>query len=184
MMLVIFIHHTLSLFRQRVWWTINQKKMKHSCRACALAFIAVFVAAKTTSAYRPSMPKQNHPSISTENTMVTRRSTLLAFPAAALLLATSPSNANAADGKTMSDDEALCKFGSPSKKVGDACVRAGLSTKRKTGVDAYGNVDREYLYNGQCTMLLQKLLSRQRFHTRRQIATSKTIAAVYTNDCS
>jgi len=157
--------------------------MKYSCRVYALAIFVATLATKTTSAYRPSMPKQNHPSVSTENTMTTRRSTLLAFPAAALLLATSPSNANA-DGKTMSDDEALCKFGSPSKKVGDACVRAGLSTKRKTGVDAYGNVDREYLYNGQCTMLLQKLLSRQRFHTRRQIATSKTIAAVYTNDCS
>jgi hypothetical protein len=45
--------------------------------------------------------------------------------------------------KEMSDDEALCKFGSPSKKVGDACLRAGLSTKRPTGVDAFGNVDRE-----------------------------------------
>ena len=121
--------------------------MKYSCRVYILAIIVATLATKTTFAYRPSMPKQNHPSISTENTMTTRRSTLLAFPATALaVLGSSPSNANAADGKTMSDDEALCKFGSPSKKVGDACVRAGLSTKRKTGVDAYGNVDRELIY--------------------------------------
>ena len=46
--------------------------------------------------------------------------------------------------KTMSEDEALCRFGSPSKKVGDACIRAGLSTKRKNGLDAYGTIDREY----------------------------------------
>lgn len=43
----------------------------------------------------------------------------------------------------LSDDEALCKFGSPNQKTGDACVRAGLSTTRaKGGVDAFGNVDR------------------------------------------
>lgn len=43
----------------------------------------------------------------------------------------------------LTDDEALCKFGSPSKETGNACVRAGLSTARaKGGVDAYGNVDR------------------------------------------
>mmetsp|Transcript_982 Transcript_982/g.2531 ORF Transcript_982/g.2531 Transcript_982/m.2531 type:complete len:184 (+) Transcript_982:179-730(+) len=42
----------------------------------------------------------------------------------------------------MSDDEALCKFGAPSKATGNACLRAGLSTKRPTGVDAFGSVDR------------------------------------------
>ena len=48
--------------------------------------------------------------------------------------ATSPSS--------LSSDEALCRYGQPSKETGDACVRAGLSTRRKTGVDAYGTVDR------------------------------------------
>jgi len=43
----------------------------------------------------------------------------------------------------LTDDEALCKFGQPSKERGDACVRAGQSTKlTKNGVDAYGKVDR------------------------------------------
>jgi hypothetical protein len=42
----------------------------------------------------------------------------------------------------LSDDEALCTFGAPSKEVGEACVRAGMSTKRPTGVDAFGKVDR------------------------------------------
>lgn len=45
--------------------------------------------------------------------------------------------------KKLTDDEALCKFGQPSKERGDACVRAGLPTKlSKNGVDAYGKVDR------------------------------------------
>ena len=45
--------------------------------------------------------------------------------------------------KKLTDDEALCKFGQPSKERGDACVRAGQSTKlTKNGVDAYGKVDR------------------------------------------
>lgn len=55
----------------------------------------------------------------------------------------SSSSSNTGDGKTMSDDEALCRFGSPSKKVGEACVRAGMSTKRPSGVDAFGTVDRK-----------------------------------------
>ena len=147
--------------------------MNHSCRFYALAIFVATLGTKTTSAYRPSMPKQNQPSIpsSLENSMTTRRSTLLAFPAAAALvvLGSSPSNANA-DGKTMSDDEALCKFGSPSKKVGDACVRAGLSTKRKTGVDAYGNVDREltiyWIVHNVAVAMCAGLLSRKRFFTR------------------
>ena len=55
-----------------------------------------------------------------------------------------PSSAtSAATNKELNDDEALCKFGQPSKARGDACVRAGMSTKlKKGGVDAYGNVDR------------------------------------------
>jgi hypothetical protein len=48
-------------------------------------------------------------------------------------------------------DEALCRFGQPSRATGEACVRAGLSTKRRPGgsrlrdqaaVDAFGTVDR------------------------------------------
>lgn len=42
----------------------------------------------------------------------------------------------------LSDDEALCRFGSPSTKTGEACLRAGMSTSRPTGVDAFGTVDR------------------------------------------
>lgn len=56
---------------------------------------------------------------------------------------TKSSSSTTGDGKTMSDDEALCRFGSPSKKVGEACVRAGMSTKRPSGVDAFGTVDRK-----------------------------------------
>lgn len=42
----------------------------------------------------------------------------------------------------LSEDEALCQFGQPSSETGEACVRAGMSTKRPTGVDAFGKVDR------------------------------------------
>jgi hypothetical protein len=53
------------------------------------------------------------------------------------------STTTVASAKKLSDDEALCRFGQPSKARGDACVRAGLSTTlKKGGVDAYGNVDR------------------------------------------
>jgi hypothetical protein len=45
--------------------------------------------------------------------------------------------------KKLTDDEALCKYGQPSRERGDACVRAGVSTKLKPGgVDAYGKLDR------------------------------------------
>jgi hypothetical protein len=43
----------------------------------------------------------------------------------------------------LSEDQALCQFGQPSKERGDACVRAGMSTQLKRGgVDAYGKLDR------------------------------------------
>lgn len=43
----------------------------------------------------------------------------------------------------LSADEALCKFGQPSFERGEACARAGKSTKlSKNGVDAYGKVFR------------------------------------------
>lgn len=46
----------------------------------------------------------------------------------------------------LSDDQALCRFGQPSQETGEACLRANMSTKRSTGVDAFGKVDRgEYL---------------------------------------
>ena len=89
----------------------------------------------------------------------TRRSTILAFPAFAMMagVSASPSASVALDVDSfiakeldnkkvtakMSDDEALCKFGSPARATGEACLRAGLSTKRPTGVDAFGTVDRE-----------------------------------------
>lgn len=58
---------------------------------------------------------------------------------------TSNSNKNTAVAAVvMSDDEAMCRFGQPSQRKGDACVRAGLPTapSKKGGVDAYGQVDR------------------------------------------
>jgi hypothetical protein len=44
----------------------------------------------------------------------------------------------------LSDDEALCRFGQPSKEIGEACVRAGMPTaaKKEGGVDAFGKMDR------------------------------------------
>lgn len=42
----------------------------------------------------------------------------------------------------LSEDEALCRFGQPSPKTGEACLRAGLPTKKPSGVDAFGKVDR------------------------------------------
>jgi hypothetical protein len=44
----------------------------------------------------------------------------------------------------LSEDEALCRFGQPSRTTGEACLRAGLSTKRRSGgtLDAFGTVDR------------------------------------------
>lgn len=48
-----------------------------------------------------------------------------------------------ANESKLTDDAALCRFGQPSKGTGDACIRAGLSTKRAAGgVDAFGYVDR------------------------------------------
>ncbi|CAB9516239.1 expressed unknown protein [Seminavis robusta] len=55
----------------------------------------------------------------------------------------SSNRGNDASLKEMSDDEALCKFGQPSKERGEACIRMGLpTTLKKGGVDAFGNVDR------------------------------------------
>ena len=42
----------------------------------------------------------------------------------------------------LTEDEALCRFGQPSKRTGEACLRAKMSTKRPNGVDAFGSVDR------------------------------------------
>lgn len=45
--------------------------------------------------------------------------------------------------RSISNDEALCKFGAPSPARGQACERVGLSTTgSKVKVDAYGNIDR------------------------------------------
>lgn len=107
--------------------------------------------------YQPRSPQTKaKPSCSPSDN--TRRSTVLAFPAfvmmAGMVSFSSPSVALDIDsfmareldnGKVtpkMSEDEALCRFGSPSKGTGNACLRAGLSTKRPTGVDAFGEVDR------------------------------------------
>jgi hypothetical protein len=42
----------------------------------------------------------------------------------------------------LSEDEALCRFGQPAKETGEACVRAGMSTTKPSGVDAFGKIDR------------------------------------------
>lgn len=42
----------------------------------------------------------------------------------------------------LSADEGLCRYGAPGKETGDACVRAGISTKRTGTLDAFGTVDR------------------------------------------
>jgi len=97
---------------------------------------------------------QPRPSLKTS---CSRRSVFSAFPAFVVTVAISSSSRVDAldidsfikkelDNETvkpqMSDDEALCKFGSPSPKTGSACVRAGLPTTRRTGVDSFGKVNR------------------------------------------
>lgn len=125
------------------------------------SMMLLLLGASASFGYQPSSPRTKVPAKSspTDNT---RRSTLLAFPAFAMIAGQaffpSPSraldfdsfmaNELANDNKKvetkMSEDEALCRFGSPSKKTGEACLRAGRTTKRPTGVDAFGNVDREF----------------------------------------
>eukprot|EP00588_Corethron_pennatum_P014654 CAMPEP_0194268830 /NCGR_PEP_ID=MMETSP0169-20130528/3090_1 /TAXON_ID=218684 /ORGANISM="Corethron pennatum, Strain L29A3" /LENGTH=158 /DNA_ID=CAMNT_0039010227 /DNA_START=148 /DNA_END=624 /DNA_ORIENTATION=- len=57
-------------------------------------------------------------------------------------------DATSKDSKCVPDrlptpDESLCRFGSPSKGRGEACIRAGMSTaNRGSVVDAFGKVDR------------------------------------------
>lgn len=43
----------------------------------------------------------------------------------------------------LTEDQALCKYGYPSKTTGEACVRAGMSTTDRPGeLDAFGNIPR------------------------------------------
>eukprot|EP00527_Entomoneis_sp_CCMP2396_P007113 CAMPEP_0198142190 /NCGR_PEP_ID=MMETSP1443-20131203/5061_1 /TAXON_ID=186043 /ORGANISM="Entomoneis sp., Strain CCMP2396" /LENGTH=133 /DNA_ID=CAMNT_0043805151 /DNA_START=195 /DNA_END=596 /DNA_ORIENTATION=- len=56
--------------------------------------------------------------------------------------AASSLSSSSSSPKTMSEDEALCKYGSPSLLTGEACVRSGLSTKRVGSLNAFGKVDR------------------------------------------
>jgi hypothetical protein len=37
--------------------------------------------------------------------------------------------------KKLSEDEALCRFGAPAKETGEACLRAGMSTKKASGIE-------------------------------------------------
>jgi len=66
-----------------------------------------------------------------------------AFATQQLQSSSSASSSTAA----LSEDQALCKFGQPSPQRGEACLRAGMSTKptKKGGVDAFGQVER-YVY--------------------------------------
>jgi hypothetical protein len=42
----------------------------------------------------------------------------------------------------LTEDQALCRFGQPSKETGAACLRAGMPTKGSSGVDRFGQIDR------------------------------------------
>lgn len=128
------------------------------CRPGIHAVVALIILG-TSSIFglQSGIPSTKGPTSSTSSPDNTRRFTFLAAPAIALAsgLVASPSGALDMDSfiakeldvkkepPKMGDDEALCKFGAPSKKTGEACLRAGLSTKRPTGVDAFGTVDRE-----------------------------------------
>ncbi|KAL7566985.1 hypothetical protein ACA910_019914 [Epithemia clementina (nom. ined.)] len=50
--------------------------------------------------------------------------------------------ASSSSSAVMTEDQALCKYGFPSKATGEACLRAGMSTKRSGSLDAFGTVDR------------------------------------------
>ena len=133
-------------------------KMNYTPPTMYLSIIILIIGVWTSDAYqqRSLQTKMKMSSSSHDNT---RRSTILAFPAFAMIAGTftasSPCLALDMDSfmakeltsakvpPKMSDDEALCKFGAPSKGTGNACLRAGLPTKRRTGVDAFGTVDRE-----------------------------------------
>jgi hypothetical protein len=130
----------------------------------SLLLLLLLSATSVTNAYCSS--PNNKPAIS-------RRGFALSLPfIAAAAAAATPTISNALDMDAfmkkelesdtspketqMSDDEALCRFGQPSKDTGEACVRAGLPTTKKSGVDAFGKVDRgdyvrckpDYVYNG------------------------------------
>ena len=133
--------------------------MKHSVPKMYVSIILLLLGVSASLGYQPRSPqtKAKPPCSPSDNT---RRSTVLAFPAfimmAGMVSSASPSVALDIDSfmarelemdkkvePKLTEDEALCRFGSPSKGTGNACLRAGLSTKRPTGVDAFGEVDRE-----------------------------------------
>ncbi len=129
------------------------------CKPNIHDFLVLFLlGASSIFGLQPGTPPTKVPTSSTASPDNTRRFAILAVPAIALASVASPLPSGALDMDSfiakeldvkkeppkMGDDEALCRFGAPSKKTGEACLRAGLSTKRPTGVDAFGSVDREY----------------------------------------
>jgi hypothetical protein len=53
---------------------------------------------------------------------------------------------SAPSNPTLSDDEALCKYGAPGRSMGEACERAKMKPRLPAVVDAYGKADRgDYL---------------------------------------
>ena len=125
-----------------------------------LAFLGTLV---VSSAWSPSQLGGRHgASFQTRREFFTESLTvagspLIATMGAAVALGYPPSSAEALDmdafinqeladssnrQQQLSEDEALCNYGFPSKATGEACVRAGMSTKRSGSLDAFGKVDR------------------------------------------
>lgn len=114
--------------------------------ALMLLCVTIIMALSPSDAY--SVQQSNNPRRS-ETGEISRRSAFLAALAV-------PSIANALDMDAfvqqqlttsepkaeMSADEAFCRFGQPSPETGAACLRAGMPTTRKSGVDVFGKVGR------------------------------------------
>lgn len=76
-----------------------------------------------------------------------------AFASQQLSASGSTQGGSSSSSGALTEDQALCKFGQPSPQRGEACLRAGMSTKpsKKGGVDAFGQVDRyvDYFLNSK-----------------------------------
>jgi hypothetical protein len=127
-----------------------------SCVLCALMIISCRQAHQSHgwSIPQPAKPTDTRGSQSSRRTFL---SISTGMAAAVVVVVGPPSSANALDmdafakqqlGGTnsqpspLSEDAALCKYGSPAPATGAACERAGLSPQRVGTLDAYGNVDR------------------------------------------
>jgi hypothetical protein len=129
-----------------------------SCVLCALMIISCRQAQQS---HGWSIPPPAKPTDTRGSQSGSSRRTFLSIStsmAAVVVVVGPPSHADALDmdafakqqlgGGTnsqpppLSEDAALCKYGSPAPATGAACERAGMSPKRVGTLDAYGNVDR------------------------------------------